>query len=434
MRKKTPVLFLLLCLGFNKAAPQEAETLSLELDSIFDTSPGDTVISGETGEAGEENGGSPEDAASGGVMIDTLKKNRVTLSASYDFLGGFSPGWSEAPWQEETGKFNYVLGAKMEALLALDFQISEHLRVWNSFYFSIPDHAIFSLKEFYFDYDMGKILFLRGGQYAINWGISPNFPFANLPARIPERLSGGDSYGAKLELPIGIGGLQFLVMTREGFLADKGSPRFEEFAYGLKCNLAFPSVDIDMGYLFHMEMPKRFSLSVKTTLGDTEWYTEGLMALPYGGDNNFRFSGSAGFLRDFFSGKLTLGGEAFYNGERGVTYYWRDKSDLRDAESDPLFEGLNGALNFIFRPGFLGMRVFTRCLYSMEEKSAQLVPGISIKPGSLITTTLSVPMVLGRRDDNNYYRHNVDTENRPFSIILGIRISGAFHRAFYLEK
>jgi hypothetical protein len=207
-------------------------------------------------------------------------------------------------------------------------------------------------------------------------------------------------------------------------MANAASPAFDEIAYGIKYNLAFPGADIDMGAFYFHEMPLRFFVSVKTTLGNTEVYTEALAATPYETWETLKLSGSAGFVQDFFRGKFTVNGEVFYNGESDGEW-WRPKTDVKDAGTSPFIQGLNTAMNLIYRPGVLGMRIFCQFLYGIEEETAQLVPGISIKPGDLITVTLTVPMALGS-PDGTYYRSNADKNNRPFSIMLGISFSGSF--------
>jgi hypothetical protein len=368
------------------------------------------------------------------TVIENMSRSRVTLFATYNFLGGFAPGWNELPWYDEK-EYSYILGAKMEALLGLLFQLSRNLQVWNSFYFSIPPDSnnIFTLKEFYFDYDFNNIFLVRGGQYEVSWGISPFYPFTNLPARIPEESAVGDSYIVKLDIPIGLGGLQFLGMTRYGFMEDPKSPRFNEIAFGAKYNLALSSVDIDFGLYYFKKMPFRFFTSLKTTLGKTEMYVEGLVATLTETRDVVYYSGNLGLVRDFFDGKVTAATEVFYNGEPGA-YWYRAKEDIREAESNPLFEGWNGAFSFIIRPGITGMRIFNRLLYSYEMNSLQLVPGISLRPASQLAITLSVPMSLGSRDKNSYYNHNEDFNNRPFSIILGVNISGNFRYRIYMDR
>jgi len=382
------------------------------------------------------------------TVIESMSRSRVTLHAGYNFFVGYSPGWSELPWDDTEKKCNYILGAKMESLISLDFQLAENLKVFNSFYFSIPPDSnnFLTLKEFYFDYDLNKIIFLRAGQYSIAWGISPFFPFTNLPARIPTELSAGDPYIVKIDVPIGVGGVQVLGMTRYGFMEDPLAPKFGEIALGIKYNLALQKVDIDVGGFYFARMPLRFFTSVKTTLGKTELYLEGLIAVDHdklheedlaAADRERRdapqVSGNIGFVRDFFAGNLTLGAEVFYNGEH-ISYWFRGKEDIRDAESIPLFEGWNSALSFIVRPGVLGMRIFCQALYAFDINSIQVVPGITINPHKQLTVTLSVPMALGSRENDSYYRHNADVQNRPFSVVFGVSISGNFRYRIYMDR
>jgi len=424
--KQILLLLLLFCiLGFSGAQENEGEkeweNEEENWDSIFNNDFEDLV---------------EEEEEPGNSVVDSMNRSRVTLHADYNFFGGFSPGWSELPWYNDKKKeFTYVLGAKMESLLSLDFQLAENLRVWNSFYFSIPPDSsnFLTLKEFYFDYDINKVVFFRAGQYGIAWGISPFFPFTNLPARIPADKSEGDSYIIKIDIPIGLGGLQILGMTRYGFMDNPASPKLDEIAFGTKYNLALQAVDIDWGAFYFGKMPLRFFASAKTTLGKTELYLEGLAATIHDEWDTFYFSGNIGVVRDFFKGKLTVGGEVFYNGESD-SYWYRAKEDIRDAESIPLFKGWNSALNVILRPGVANMRIFCQCLYAIDLNSVQLVPGISIKPFKQLTATLSVPMALGNRDSNTYYGNNADTNNRPFSIVLGLSITGSFRYRIYMDR
>ena len=356
-------------------------------------------------------------------------RDRVLLEASYGFIAAFSPGWSEVPWYNGNDKreYSYLLGARMEALLSIDLPLTEALRVHNAFYFSVPDNSIFSIYEFYFDYNIQNRAFLQAGLYEIAWGISRFYPFTNLPALVPnDNDDPGNAYIGRLRIPIGIGGLELIGMTRSGYMEDRASPTFNEFAFGMKYNMAFQLADIDTGLLYHKELPMRFFVSLKTTIQDTELYTEGLVSVSQEESHKTFFSGNVGIVKDFFNGKLTVSGEIFYNGESEAAW-WRPKTEALEESVVNLYKGLNGALAFVIRPGIIGMRIFAQALYTYEERSVWLVPGISIKPGG-INITLSVPMALGERrapyDKSNYYRNNIDEDNRPFSIILGVSLNG----------
>jgi hypothetical protein len=208
-----------------------------------------------------------------------------------------------------------------------------------------------------------------------------------------------------------------------------------EIGYGAKYNLAFPWVDIDMGAFFLAAMPLRGFISVKKTLWKTELYAEGMLSVHHSlgndGDTwgNLKFSANFGAARDFFSEKLTLNAEVFYNGEED-TGFFNPKTDLRKEEFSPFIGGFNTALNLRYKPGwFKDLRFGLQFLYAFSENTAQLAPAVAINPLPHMTISLAVPMALGS-EDGTYYTHNADilSPNRPFSIILLVSISGS--RAF----
>ena len=371
-----------------------------------------------------EEPGNPEKPEESEYSPITLR-DKVLLEIDFGFVAAFSPGWTEAPWYNEEREYESEQGARLDSLVSIDIALTDAIRVKSAFLFSIPEKNWLSIKEFYIEYNLLNRVFFQAGLYEIAWGISRFYPFANLPARIPYSNLAGDSYIARVTIPIGIGGLELLALTRPEYADNVTSPSFKEMAYGAKYNLAFEKADIDAGFLYYREMPLRFFVSVKTTLGNTELYTEGTAAVPYKTWDKAFFSGNIGFVRDFFKEKLTLAGEIFYNGESN-SYWWRSKTDVLYEDSVDLYKGFNGALAFIIRPGVIGMRIFSQCLYTYEENSFWLIPGISVKPGDLFTISLSAPMALGSRrdvgDESNYYRKNTDNHRpyRPFTIVLGI--------------
>ncbi|GHU80904.1 hypothetical protein FACS189468_2000 [Spirochaetia bacterium] len=420
-----PALFLTAQENITRQKEQETEAFDWDIDSVFDEPPPGEADSGE--EAEKDTPLWQRD-----ILSVFFEARGFSMDVSYHFLGGYAPGWSEAPWYQgdyETEYGNNV-GAEMTARLDLDFHISKSLRVKNAFSFSVPELS-YSIEEFFFDYNLNNRAFIRGGKYLLHWGVSPNFPFTDLPARVPANSSGGESYLAKVDIPIGIGGLQLLVMTRSSYVQKAARLTLEEIAYGTKYNLAFRWADIDLGVLYFQNMPLRGFYSVKSTLGNTEVYTEGLAAFDYKPWEYLGFSASAGFVQGLFGDKLTINGEFFYNGESDAAWF-RPKNEIKNAEVTSLIEGINGALNLSFRPGWYGFRFFTQCLYSFKENSAQLVPGLSFTPASHITITLAVPMALGSRD-GSYYRSNADIYNRPFSIMLGMSVDGTYRFSRYEE-
>ncbi|MDR2768483.1 MAG: hypothetical protein LBB82_09200 [Treponema sp.] len=369
-------------------------------------------------------------------LLSGLKLRGLAMDASFRFLGGWMPGWSEAPWyrDEYETEFTNLVGAEMQAMLGLDFQFSDSLRVKSSFSYRLPNFS-FVLDEFFFDYNLVSRAFFRVGKYNHSWGISPNFPFTNLLARVPYGSPGGELYLARVDVPFGIGGFQFLGLTRTGFLRNADRLTVREIAGGGKYNLAFRYADIDLGGLYFYEMPLRFFTSVKATIVNTEVYAEGMYAMdletPDGveSEKEKTFSWNAGLIQGFFNDKLTVNGEVFYNGEKN-SFYYQEESEIKRAQTSPFIQGFNLALNFMYRFNWNHFRLFAQGLYSLKEKSAQVVPGLSFVPYKDVTVTLAVPMALGKRD-GTYYRSNTDRENRPFSVMLGVRITGSYSLAKY---
>jgi hypothetical protein len=188
---------------------------------------------------------------------------------------------------------------------------------------------------------------------------------------------------------------------------------------------------MDIGLLFHKDMPLRSFISLKTTAFDFELYADGLYTYQFNQDID-RHGGAFSFggLRDFFGGKLTVNLEAFYNKDI-ESYYYQEKNVLQEAKAISFIEGWNGAVNIIVRPvDYKSFRAFVRCLYSFETYSAWFVPGLSITPLPHINVYLTVPMALGPRN-GPYYTKNDDIRNRPFSIMLGVNVSGSYSFGHY---
>jgi hypothetical protein len=398
-----------------------------DIDSLFEASPENDAM------PEKENTPEPEEEARTGMLAGALRQSGFSLDASFYAYGGITPGWSEAPWfwSREEEKYSHVVGIIMNGSLGLDFQISDILRIKNSFGYRFPGFE-FRIQEFFLDYKLKDIIFFRAGKYTHNWGISTNYPFTNLLSRLPPGNLGGDSYVVKADIPIGIGGLELLALTRDGFIANLSAPAIREIGFGGKYNLAFRLADIDLGIYYHRTMPLRALVSVKSTIRNTEVYAEALASLRHETWDDFKGSANLGFLHDFFADKLTVNGEIFYNGEHD-TFWFNPENKLQEADVSPFIEGFNAAFNLIYRPrpgGWGGLRFFTRCLYSLDEKTAYLVPGFSLTPFPHINVYLAVPTALGSRE-GTYYTQNDDTQNRPFSIVFLVSLSGSYHFGHY---
>lgn len=400
------------------------------IDSDFDT------IFDENNESGQPADDENVKRVPYSTIQDFIMGSGFGIDTSYSVVCGYLPGWSEAPWHFESYKdgddyLTNLIGAKMSASLGLDIQPSRYLRVRQSFSFAIPAPAL-TIKEFFFDYNFKDRFFLKTGKYDIVWGISPNFPFANLLARIPPGMENpGDPYLAKLNIPVGIGGFEFILLTRAGYI-DKENPRIENFGSGLKYNLALRSFDLDIGFFYFELMPLRSFLSIKTTLfKNVEVYADSMINIFFDKQSeqwdDFGFSASLGFVSTFFRDKFRLNGELYYDGEGDAATLRRNNLLSDDPESFRLFSGFNAALNMSFKPGGIArMHIFFGLLYAFEKNTGQLVPGITFDPVEHIELYIAVPMVVGVRDQNSYYYHNADQNNRPFSVVLAVKIKGTY--------
>jgi hypothetical protein len=377
-----------------------------------------------------------------------LKKIGYSIDASFNFAGGYIPGWKVAPWHwqnEADENVDQALVAKMESTVALDFQVSDVFRVRQAFSIAIPNLAI-TIPEFFFDYSLMNRVFFRVGKFAINWGISPNFPYANLPSRIPtmsddtttkdknERFN-GDIYLIRADIPVGVGGLQLAAMTRSSALNDlfnnneeitSDLGRVGKIFFGLKYNVAVPIVDIDVGLLYNKKLNTRAFLSLKTTLFDRlELYSEGLLSYNLDTDDNFAASASIGMMQDFFDNQLSVNAELYYNGEEEASYV-QSQSFLTMSETVGFIDGLNAALNIRYKPVWLPKtELFFKYLHGFSENTAQLVPGFRLTPLSNLNLYVAVPMALGSKD-GLYYRDNLDEKNRPFSVNIMLTFSGSY--------
>jgi hypothetical protein len=432
------LLFLgLLVFCFSSVSAQDArrdEDLDWDLDTIFDEPEEVPDLPGGTGAAPGKDGDAPsggaKDADQDSGLSALLRRSGFSLDLSYSANGGFSPGWSESPWfaGEYEPKYNHVFGANLNSYLSMDVRVSEVFRARSSFSFSVPGVS-FNLVELFFDYHIQDRVYFRVGKFSYNWGISPNFPSANLLSRLPQGNSGGDPYILKVDIPVDIGGLQFLALTRPGFISGT-TPGFNEIGYGAKHNLAFTWADIDLAFFYHREMPLRGSVSVKTTVQETELYFETMGAIRNDTWDKFGFSVTLGFVQSFLSDLVSVNAEIFWNGEDNA-YYYKPKSEIEDEKSSPFIAGLNTAWNLVFRPRLpRNLRFALAGRWALETNTAYLLPGLSFSPLSHIDVSLGFPIALGGRG-GHYYRNNADKDGRPVGIALLINLHGSFYRDFY---
>jgi hypothetical protein len=404
---------------------QGQDSLDWDIDSIFDE------------QESQSEGEGTEPATDGVTVRQMIQRRGLRLSADYEFNIGVAPGWFHSPWDSEWDTEEYYLdrGIKMRGIFGVDAQISESFRAKSEVYFDIPGFA-FILGDFFFDYKIYDAVFLRGGKYNHSWGISPNYGFTNLLSRVPREGDWRDSFIFKADVPVGKGGFQALAMTRFNLMYSSELPKLKDFGFGGKYNLALSQVDLDTGIFYQEGMALRAFLSVKTTLWNTELYSEGLIAIDVNEPSNISGAGNIGFGRDFFGGKFGVNGELFYNAEKD-TYWYHPETNIREAGTSPFIEGFNIALNLFFKPWEKGNpRLYLGTLYAPEQNSARLIPGFRLSPWEFVEFYFAVPMSLGSKK-GYYYNNTVTTatqnENKPlpFAVIFMITLKGGVQFGYY---
>ena len=369
-----------------------------------------------------------------------LRNPGFALFADYTIVGAYLPGWQYSPWDKQFEGIDIFaddqpLGVELRATVSLDFQVSPVLSFSQAVKLSLPGMTM-TLTEFYANYIFLNRAFVKVGKYDYGWGISPNFQYTNLIARVPAgQAAPGDLYIARINVPISIGGFEAIGFTRNGYI-NTDAPELNEYAYGGKFNFAHRYIDANIGTAYFKRMPLRTFLSLKSTLfSSTEVYGEALLAVehePVWGEPRFSFS--LGFFNDFFKSKLRINAEWFYNGEFEVKVLQLD-NPLEDKKVViPYVPGHNLALNIDFKPGGLaGLRAGVKFLYAFDDGSGQIMPGITLEPARHLRIYLAAPLVVGRRSgmDYSYFKTNSDKNNRPFSIIFAVSLNGSYEFARY---
>jgi hypothetical protein len=411
------LLFACISLLFFAVLPaQEQNIFDWDIDDVFNEPTQKTPIE-------EPKNNEPEI-----TVNELIRQKGITFNASYEFMVGIAPGLYELPWDStEDLDIHVERYIKLKSSLTADAQIDESLRVITSFYFTIPDFNI-NLGDFFFDYNINDKVFFRGGKYSNSWGLNSNFSFTNLLSRVPSEAYCGDSYIFKTDIPTGIGGFQFLILTRYNLMySDSDPPKLKDFAVGGKYNLALKWADFDTGVYYQEGMPFRAFLSIKTTLWKTELYSEGLIAI---NDVPLDASGavSFGFTKELFNNKFIINGEVLYNAEKD-SYIYNPETFIKDASVTLFKEQLHLALNLSYKfGGKINPIFFTQMRYAPFENSMQLTPGFRFTPLSHIEVYLAVPMTLGSKDGYYYNSENAyatyEGKTIPFSVVLFVKLTG----------
>ncbi|MDR0784630.1 MAG: hypothetical protein LBE74_01930 [Treponema sp.] len=452
-------------------APVRSDSLSvgelaegnIDIDSLFGEPP-ESITSGKTEKP------PPKEPPKQPSVVAVMRKKGFTMKTIYSFSFGSSTGWEESPWfwgeeyqdkDRGTTKVNaphtttadsyYTYpGVIMTASLNFTYQISNELKVTSAFSYSFPRFA-FTIGDFYFDYTVKDKVFFRAGRFTYKWGVSTNYPYTDLLSRFPSRswvqahtynkttnpfgdyfgstVGKNDIYKARVDVPIGIGGIQAMIRLRDDFFNDQNK-QDDLIAFGGKYNLAFKWADINIGALYQAILPMRGFLSVKSTIKDTEVYAETMASVRHREWDYWTLSWNFGFYQDFFKKKLRINGEVYYNGEKDA--FWVREADPErgnlEEENSPLIEGFNYMANIVYKPGWRSLNLGIKAAYAPAEDTGMVVPGAKFSPSTGVTVSIMVPFAFGSRK-GTYYRgmsSDYKTNNRPFSVVLGLTIDGSY--------
>jgi hypothetical protein len=394
---------------------QDQGFLDWDIDSIFDEPP-------------ESPWAEPAADIPDSTVLQLIQQRGFTFDAYYRLLMGHMTGWYEEPWSAGREEEGYYQGFvfNMYGSFGIDAQITEAFRAKSVFYYEVPNFNL-KLGDFFFDYNFYNAVFFRGGKYNLSWAISPFYDFTNLLSRVSEDGPHGESFIFKTDIPIGIGGIQALALTRADLL-NGVIPGIDDFGFGGKYNLALRWADFNLGVFYQYTMPLRGSLSIKTTVLGVELYNEWLAAINIRASAEISGAMNLGFAREFFDGKLRAAGEVLYNAEEN-TWWYRPETISGKVEVSPFIEGINGALSLSLRLADKGQpRLFLQTFFAPLENSYSVIPGFSLNPWSNIELYLAVPMAFGSKD-GYYYSNtiNADSNGRPlpFSIMLLLNLNGS---------
>jgi hypothetical protein len=283
--------------------------------------------------------------------------------------------------------------------------------------------------ELFCDYSFLNTVFLRLGRQTINWGISPNYPFTNLMARLPDDPGidatdeRADSVACKVSVPFGVGGMDLVMFTRDILWDALDQPSVDEIGVGLRFNLALAGLDFSIGGFFHQDLNLRTYYSLKSTLfGFLEVYTEGMITcdlqytpLPVFGQVDF--SANAGVYFDVFEQKLKINTEYFYCGEG---------SELRiKGAFFPLVPGHNLALNTSLSLAGGAFKILLQGKYNIDGATGYIIPAFTLDVIPHVTFSLAAPFVLGPTD-GVYFVENTKNANRRACVVLAVIIKGTY--------
>lgn len=411
--RKPALALLVLLLACGLAAGQDNNPPATDdIDSLFTEDPADAEDDTAQGE--------PD------VLSDIFTKG-ITAGADFRLLAGYSPGLKfpgEDPEEPALAGVTYsdLALLDMSASISLDVRFAPELRVFGKFSAVLPQFRA-EISELFCDFSIVNAVFLRIGRQTLSWNISPNYPFADVLARMPTGTNdeAADSIACKITVPIGVGGIDLLAFSRTSLWAAPDQPTMDEIGAGLRFNLALQNFDFSVGGYYHKDLLLRFFYTLKTTLFDTvEAYTEGvaatnLLAVSDPAVSSWYFSANAGVYFDLFAEALRVNAEYFFCGEQS-------ELEVKGAMFT-LLPGHNLALNASLSLCGGQFKIFFQGKYNISENSGILIPAATLDVIPHVTFSLAIPVVVGPAS-GGYFTQNTDNNLRRACIVLAVVLGG----------
>ncbi|MBN2656534.1 MAG: hypothetical protein JXR86_05695 [Spirochaetales bacterium] len=431
----------------------------------------DSLFSDGENASGDGQANQDQTAQNSPSLLDSLiNKESFHFGASFDVTVGYSPGWEISPEPEFSDSALMFLSSK----LTLDATVNDSFRFLQSYNVAFPAFEP-KVSEFFADFDFGDLVYFRMGRQNLTWGISRYYKFTNLHARLPQdfgytyelnsttgthiidsttdtysrvvidsadTITDTDSYSIKMDIPIGIGGFQGLMLTRNGYFSDASTPAADELGWGGYFNLALPWADMTIGGFYHKDLNLRGFFSAQTTLFKRlELYTEAVVSYDQGMDDllpliddepdendqyvheadpdSLDFGANIGFYIDFLDGMLEFSGEYYYNGEETELEPLGTKLGMSLVWGHNLAGGF--ALNLLDKT----LKIEAYTLYNISENTGVAAPVITWKGFGFLELKAGFLFVYGS-EEGTYTRENPDPSSldRNYSLVLQAKVSG----------
>lgn len=380
-----------------------------------------------------EKGDNIEDEEESSVLDSLIHETGLSLTEVLSLQMGFAPGWDDP---EQIDAMSFVPILKMSSTLITDVQISSHLRSYTKFNWIYPSFQM-GITECFIDYDFTDNLSMRFGRHIVQWGISKNYNHTDVLDRIPDDFSTGgvkaEPLALRLSVPLGAGSLDFLSLTRKGYWdsAEAGEdayPKLHDFGWGMKINYPVQNWDMTLFSYYHNDMFMRSAFNYKTTLFNTlEHYSE-LMVItdmtPESNDSErLWLSFNTAFFQDFFSDRLSLGVEYFYNGEE------LELTTISDTFL--LHTGHNAVLLSSWNFQDIDLEAFFYGRFHWESETGILSPGIKWQFRNDLNIQSGVVYIYGVEDKGyRIIEGNPDPLNRPLIFFINFKFSGMWKQKF----